>query len=195
MPTEDINETLGKVVLRIVGNEFEGNANRVIRFIQENPGCHLRQIKNELKVSVGTVQYHLNKLEKMGNLTFNRYGSYKCYFPIGVFKESQKDLLKILSQETAREILMFIIEQKNPTQTDIVNKVGISNASINWHIKKLISLKVIDEIKEGKYKRYQIHDSPGYTLALLKNYYPNIWDMWSARLIELFLSLSSSERK
>jgi predicted transcriptional regulator len=48
---------------------------------------------------------------------------------------------------------MFIIEQNNPTQTDIVNKVGISNASINWHIKKLISLKVINELKEGKVQK------------------------------------------
>jgi Winged helix-turn-helix DNA-binding len=86
---------------------------------------------------------------------------------------------------------MFIIEQNNPTQTDIVNKVGISTAGINWHIKKLISLKVINELKEGKYKRYQIHSNPRYILALLKNYYSNIWDTWSTRLIDLFLSLSS----
>jgi predicted transcriptional regulator len=183
------------MVCWIVGNEFEGNANRVIRFIQDNPGCHLRQIKKELKLSLGTVQYHLDRLEKMGTLTSSRYGSYKCYFPCGVFRESQKDLLQILNHETTREILMFIIEQNNPTQTDIVNKVGISNASINWHIKKLISLKVIDELKEGKYKRYQIHSNPRYILALLKNYYPNIWDTWSTRLIDLFLSLSSKEEK
>src|ERR1700693_2292703 len=52
------------MVCWIVGNEFEGNANRVIRFIQDNPGCHLRQIKKELKLSLGMVQYHLDRLEK-----------------------------------------------------------------------------------------------------------------------------------
>jgi predicted transcriptional regulator len=178
-----------------VGNEFEGNANRVIRFIQDNPGCHLRQLKKELKLSLGTVQYHLDRLDKMGNLTSSRYGSYKCYFPSGVFGESQKDLLKILSQETTREILVFIIEQNNPTQTDIVNKVGISNASINWHIKRLITLKVIDEMKEVKYKRYRIHGDLRYILALLKNYYPNIWDTWSNRLIYFYRYLIRRKNK
>ena len=52
------------MVCWIVGNEFDGNANRVIRFIQDNPGCHLRQIKKELKLSLGMVQYHLDRLEK-----------------------------------------------------------------------------------------------------------------------------------
>jgi hypothetical protein len=33
-----------------------------------------------------------------------------------------------------------------------------------------------------------------YIGILLKNYYPNIWDKWSNRLAEMFLSLSSSKK-
>jgi DNA-binding transcriptional ArsR family regulator len=97
-----------------------------------------------------------------------------------------------LNQETAREILMFIIERKNPTQSDIVNKIGISAASVNWHVRRLIAFKIIDELREGKYKRYQLYDldDSKYIVALLKNYYPSIWDKWSNRLAEMFLSLS-----
>jgi predicted transcriptional regulator len=54
-----------------------------------------------------------------------------------------------LNQETAREILMFIIERKNSTQSDIVGKIGISAASANWHVKRLIAFKIIDEVREG----------------------------------------------
>ena len=169
-----------------------GNGHRVLHFIQENPGCYLRLINRELKVSIGTVQYHLAKLEKMGKITANRYGLYKYYFPIGIFQENQKNVLQILSQETARGILMVIIEQKNPTQKDIINRIGISSAAINWHIRRLISLNIIYEIRDGKYKRYQLHVDHKYIVGLLRNYYPNIWDKWSNRLIELFLSLSSS---
>jgi predicted transcriptional regulator len=43
----------------------------------------------------------------------------------------KKEILQILGQETARQILMFIVEQKSPTQTDIVKSVGISAASVN----------------------------------------------------------------
>jgi predicted transcriptional regulator len=179
--------------LLIVKNELEeGNVIRVLHFIQENPGCHLRLIKRELEISIGTVQYHLAKLEKIGKITANKYGLYKYYFPVGMFEKNQKDLLQVLSQETTREILMVVIEQKNPTQKDIVRRIGISSAAVNWHIRRLINLNIINETREGKYKRYQLAVDHKYIVGLLRNYYPNIWDKWSNRLVELFLSLSSN---
>jgi predicted transcriptional regulator len=176
-------------------NGLEGNIDKVLRFIQEKPGCHLRQIKKEVHISMGTAQYQLARLEKIGKITSTKKGLYKFYFPSGIFQDNEKDILQVLSQETAREILMFIIERKNPTQLDIVGKIGISSASANWHVKRLIAFKIIDEVREGKYKRYQLHDfdDSKYIVALLKNYYPGIWDKWSNRLAEMFLSLSMGD--
>ena len=91
---------------------------------------------------------------------------------------------------------MLIIERQSPTQTDIVNIIGISAASVNWHIGHLIKFKLIEEIKEGRYKRYQLRDresSSRYITELMRNYYPSIWDKWSNRLAEIFLSLSKGE--
>jgi predicted transcriptional regulator len=175
--------------------ELEGDIyGKVFDFIQQNPGCHLRQIKNEIGMSMGSVQYQLSKLEKRGRITSIRHGLYKFYFLSGIFHDNEKDILQVLSQETARQILLFIIEQKNPTQTDIANTIGISAASVNWHIRRLIGFKLIYEIKDGRYKRYELtggsRDYSKYIVDLLKNYYPSIWNSWSNRLAEMFLSLS-----
>jgi predicted transcriptional regulator len=175
--------------------ELEGNTDKVLRFIQVKPGCHLRQIQKELDISIGAVQYQLARLEKMRRITSARRGSYKFYFPYGIFKDNEKNILQVLSQETARKILMFIIERKNPTHTDIVNSIGISAASVNWHVGRLITFKIVYGTKERKYTRYQLSDSADskYIVALLKNYYPVIWDKWSSRLAEMFLSLSKGD--
>jgi predicted transcriptional regulator len=179
--------------------ELEGDDmySKVLVYIQQNPGCHLRRIKNEIGMSMGSVQYQLFRLEKRGRITSIRRGLYKFYFLSGLFHDNEKDILQILNQETAREILLFVIEQKNPTQTDIVNSMGISAASVNWHVRRLITLKMINEIKDGKYKRYQLtgsnSDNSKYIIGLLKNYYPRIWDNWSNRLGEMFLHLSRQE--
>ena len=178
----------------MVFDEVEGTAEKLLSFIQDNPGCHLRRIKRSMGISMGTVQYQLDKLEKLGRITSTRHGLYKHYFPIGLFKDNEKDILEVLTHETARKILMFILEQKNPTQTDIVNNVRISARSISWHVGSLIVLKIIREIRDGRYKRYQLDENNAkYILTLLRNYYPSIWDKWSMRIVELFLSLSSSE--
>jgi len=173
-------------------DESDDTVDKVLYFIQDNPGCHLRRIKREIGISMGTVQYHLHKLEKMGRVTSTRRGLYKYYFPAGLFRENQKEILEVLTHETARKILMFIIEQKSPTQTDIVNSVRISARSISWHVGRLIALKMIREIKDGKYKRYQLQDDAKDVLTLLRSYYPSVWDKWSMRVVEMFLSLSSS---
>lgn len=173
-------------------DESDDTVDKVLCFIQDNPGSHLRRIKREIGISMGTVQYHLHKLEKMGRVTSSRRGLYKYYFPAGLFRENEKEILEVLTHETARKILMFIIEQKSPTQTDIVNSVRISARSISWHVGRLIALKMIREIKDGKYKRYQLQDDAKDILTLLRSYYPNIWDKWSMRVVEMFLSLSSS---
>jgi len=173
-------------------DESDDTVDKVLFFIQDNPGCHLRRIKREIGISMGTVQYHLHKLEKIGRVTSTRRGLYKYYFPAGLFRENEKEILEVLTHETARKILMFIIEQKSPTQTDIVNSVRISARSISWHVGRLIALKMIREIKDGKYKRYQLQDDAKDILTLLRSYYPNVWDKWSMRVVEMFLSLSSS---
>ena len=174
-------------------DESEPTIDKVLSFIQTNPGSHLRRIKREMDVSMGTAQYHLDKLEKMGKITSTRRGLYKYYFPSGLFKKNEKDILEVLTHETARKILMFIMEQKNPTQTDIVNNVRISSRSISWHVGRLVALKVISEIKDGKYKRYELQDDARVIITLLRNYYPSVWDKWSIRIVEMFLSLSSRQ--
>ena len=165
----------------------------MIQFVQGNPGCHLRRIRNELGISMGTAQYHLDRLEKAGKLTSNRHGLFKYYFPAGVFQDNEKNLLEVLSHETARDIMIFIIERKNPTQTDIVDRIGVSAASVSWHVRRLTDLGIISEIKEGKYKRYKLEGDPKDLVSLMKNYYPSLWDRWSNRLAEMFLSLSRGE--
>lgn len=186
-------EWVGSLLSKV--NGLEGNIDRVLHFIHKKPGSHLRQIKKELHISMGTAQYQLARLEKIGKITSTKKGLYKYYFPSGIFQDNEKHILQVLNQETAREILMFIIERKNPTQSEIVNKFGISAASVNWHVKRLIAFRIIDEVREGKYKRYQLHDLDysKYIVALLKNYYPGIWDKWSDRLAEMFLSLSRGD--
>jgi predicted transcriptional regulator len=143
---------------------------------------------------MGNIQYQLEKLEQLGKVTSTRRGFYKYWFPAGLFKENEKEILEVLTHETARKILMCILERKCPSQSDIVCNVGFSARSVGWHVGRLIDLDIIRVFKDGKYKRYQLHESdPKYIITLLKNYYPNIWDKWSIRVVEMFLSLSDSK--
>jgi len=179
----------------VVVGELNENTQRVLQFIQENPGCHLRWIKRDLNLSMGTVQYHLDPLERMGRIVSEKQSLHRFYFPVGSFVTLERNILKILNQDTAREILLLIIEKNHPTQTEIANGIKITPATANWHLKRLIDFGIISEEKEGKFKKYRINGSHNNVIKLLQNYHSSMWDKWSNRLAELFLSASSKEDK
>lgn len=168
---------------------------RVFQYVVEHPGCYLRQIRRALVISMGTTQYHLGWLEKTGRVTSSKRGLFKYYFAAGTFQPNEKILLEVLSHETTREILLLIIERGNPTQSDIAETIGLSGPSASWHLRRLAESHVITEVRDGKYKRYQLRGDPHQFVSLMKTYFPSLWAMWSDRLAEMFLSLSSEGKK
>ena len=178
-----------------MNDESNTNSGKVLQFIQENPGSHLRRIMRELEMSMGTIQYHLNLLEKQGKISSERQNFHKYYFPIGLFGQNERDILKILNQDTAKEILMIILERKEPTQSEIAETIKISSAAVSWHVKRMKKHGLIKEIQDGKSKRYLLAIKPQYVISLMKNYHPNIWSKWSNRLAEIFLSISMENDK
>lgn len=172
-----------------------GSEIKISSYIRNNPGCYLRQIKKEVKLSMGTIQYHIDRLENKGAITSIRSGLYKHYFSTGKFKDNEKDIIKFLSQGIVREIIMLVLEKGNPTQTEIAKSIRISPPSTNWHLKRLIEANLLDEQKDGRFKRYTIkkESDSQYILEFIKNYYPTIWDNWSDRLVKIFLSLSTNK--
>jgi len=177
----------------------QDNSLRVLNFIKESRGCHFRRIKKELGLSMGTIQYQLSKLEKDEKIISVTKGFYKFYYPSGLFQEHEKEILQILSHNSLRNLLLYIIEKKNPTKGEIASHMDISYSSTNWHIERLISYGVITEKKDGKFIRYSINNSE-YSkipeiIRLLQNYYKGVWDRWANRLAEIFLLLSDEDKK
>lgn len=171
------------------------NEERIVQFIGDHPGCYLREIRRNLKISMGSAQYNLYQLENRGRVVSVKRGIHKFFFLKGIFGDYEKNLLQILNRVTSRKILMVIVEQKNPTQSDIVQHVGISHASLHRYIDQLKRFNIIKEASDGRYKRYELlgKNSTDLILALFKNYYSNIWIKWSERLTEMYLAMSQDD--
>jgi len=176
-----------------VNDNQNDNTQKILQFIQKNPGCHLREIKRVLDMSMGTIQYHLNLLEKEGKIISEKQHLYKNYFAAGMFKQNEKNILNVLKIETSRDIIMFIIEKSSPTQSEIVEKLDLSAASVSWSLSRLIESGMIGERKDGKFKRYYMLEDPKNVVSLMKNYHSNMWTNWSTRLAEMFLTFSKED--
>lgn len=166
---------------------------QVLEFIKVHPGTHLREIKRELNLAMGVLQYHLQVLEKERRIVSRRRGLYKRFYPILVFDDEQLEILNVLSQETERDLLLYLIQHPDATQKDLSIFAEISPASINWHMRRLIDARLVDARHDGLHVRYVVKGNHVEILALLKSYHPMVWERWADRLADVLLGISDKE--
>jgi predicted transcriptional regulator len=141
---------------------------------------------------MGVVQYHIYKLEKEGGIVSRRRGLYKRFYPNVKFDESQLEILDILSQETERDILLYLIRNPEAIQKELSEYVGTSPASINWHMRRLSRTGLVETKRVGPNVRYFVRGDHREILALLQSYHPMIWERWADRLAEVLIDISES---
>jgi predicted transcriptional regulator len=169
----------------------EQKSDIVLDFVRLNLGSYLRKIKKELNISIGTTQYQLDRLEKMGKIVSLKKPFYRSYYVASIRNYHYKTIMAVLIHERIGEILLYIIESGTPIQYDILKNVGITRPSVMWHLHRLINMNIIEELKHGKFKRYQLAGEnrermTGYILEIMEKYYPSLWDRWSSRITEFF---------
>ena len=166
---------------------------QIYNFIEKNPGAHLRMITRELQLGMGATQHHLDVLEKSGRIKSRRINVYRHYYVVEVL-ETEHHILAFLRQETARDILVYLLEHPRSTQSDIVKFKGFSAPTISWHMSRLEEAGLIRSVKEGRTMKYTIIDSQNIAAAL-KTYHTNIWDKLLSRFAELFIQISSDNKE
>lgn len=173
-------------------NLVKSNRDKVYEYILTNPGSYFRQIKKELRMGTGDLQYNLYMLEKGGMITSKRYGLYKHFFPNKNFGEKQKDVLSILSQESPRNILLFLTGNPGTNQKDIASFIKTSSPTALWYLRKLEGLGLVWSRRQGKEVRYYATISSDEISSLLKTFSPKMWDRWADRLADTLASFDKA---
>lgn len=169
------------------------NRKRIYDYIKKNPGAHLRMITRELEMGMGATQHHLDILEKSGKVRSKRINIYRHYYAVEVL-EAEHNILAFLRQETAMDILTYLMEHPKSTQSDLIHFKGFSAPTISWHMTRLEEAGLVSSIKEGRTTRYAIVDMQNVSAAL-KTYHPSVWDKLLNRFADLFLELSSGKEE
>ncbi|MGI0092507.1 MAG: winged helix-turn-helix transcriptional regulator, partial [Nitrosotalea sp.] len=141
------------------------NRTRIYNYIKKNPGAHLRMITRELDTGMGATQHHLDILEKSGKVKSRRINIYRHYYVVEVL-DAEHNILAFLRQETAMDILTFLMEHPKSTQSEIINFKGFSAPTISWHMTRLEQAGLVSSMKDGRTTRYTITDMQSISMAL-----------------------------
>jgi predicted transcriptional regulator len=145
------------------------NRLEIYGFIKGNSGIHFRGICDGLGLSVGTVQYHLNVLERSGLIISHKDGQNKRYFESNVFQKSDIETISLLRHGTTAIILTILVHNVEVLHKDLAHYLGISSQGLSWQMSQLKKTGLINAEKIGVNVRYSLNhgDSVASVLKML----------------------------
>ena len=132
---------------RVLDNYTRG---QIHGYILANPGGHFSSIKAALDLNNGTLAYHLQRLqtERLVKSAFD--GTHRRFYPAGMkVPEPVKDGLT----EVQRMIVSLTIERPGISQRELGSLMGLSPATVNFHIERLAAKGVVRRERAGMRNR------------------------------------------
>jgi DNA-binding transcriptional ArsR family regulator len=124
---------------------------KIHQYIKQNPGLHLRELARALNLTFFNLNYHIRYLEKLDMIKIKKDDFYTRVYPRDSFGFEEKKIMDFIRRKTPRHIIMCIVAYPAITQNEIAEHLEKHPTTIEYHLKKLIELGVVEkaEIKEG----------------------------------------------
>ncbi len=130
----------------------------IVDAVTKTPGIHLRGLAESLDVAVSTLEYHCYQLVRTGHLNTRDTGGFKAFYPAEGLDRRDKDVLYLLRQEAPRRICAHLLLHPKATPKDLKQVLGLSGATLSFHLNKLRDAGLIDEEPSGRTKLLWVID-------------------------------------
>ena len=153
---------------------------RVQDHVQATPGVHFNQLKRDLDLATGQVQYHLNRLVDDETLAVERVCGRAHYFD-PAFDAWERRTLAFLRRETAREIIVRLHAEGPMQPSRLTEELDLARSTVAWHVSNLTEADIL--IKSGGRPTSVRLAHPERTTTLLEAVSPSLPD----RLVDRFV--------
>jgi len=124
---------------------------QIYGYIVSHPGQHYNSMRQDLKVTNGTLSHHLRTLEMMGFIKSHREGVFKRFYPIEVSVPQDRG---VKLSDLQIQILEMVRSGSGPTQTDIAGRLDVTQQTVSYNIRTLSREGAIRMEKDGRNTRY-----------------------------------------
>ena len=115
----------------------------IYNFIQANPGAHLRRISSALSISIGSAQYHLDRMVNGELLETEKDSKYKRFYVARRFSEIEKQVIALLNRPTTRRIIKLLQRDGEIRHQVLACSLGVTSQAITWQVKLLRDQDII----------------------------------------------------
>jgi predicted transcriptional regulator len=181
---------MGKSTPETEENEKDNKkvAMKLISYINNNPGQHYNNILRALKLAPGTLQYHLNRMEREGKVIVVRDKFYSRYFPESMKHPIDRNIMVVLRQKIPRKLLLILLDNGERTGYELAESLKITKSTLSYYIRHLDKLDIINIEIDGREKRYSLKD-PKRIAQLIKKHKKSFADELVDRFVEVWVRI------
>lgn len=140
---------------------------RVSAYVRANPGATIMEVRNAVGIAWGTAVYHLERLERSGELVGERRGNHHRYFQANTPEARQRVGLSTLQQPNAYNLARAIAENPGIHQKGLCDGLGLNNPAASKHLRKLRDAGLVQAHRISRYVVYEPTDRLHSTLDLM----------------------------
>ncbi|UCC93240.1 MAG: carboxypeptidase regulatory-like domain-containing protein [Thermoplasmata archaeon] len=119
---------------------------RIYEFVCQNPGVNYSAIKDQFKLTNGTVTYHLSMLERQEFIRAKQDGIYKRYFA----NNGGPSASEVEPMSLQLTIAKTIREHPGMTQKEIAKHLGSSKQLVSYHIRRMKKEGQLETRRDGR---------------------------------------------
>ncbi|MFU1782243.1 winged helix-turn-helix transcriptional regulator [Haloarcula japonica] len=161
---------------------------RIYRHIESNPGVHFRELTRALDLATGQVQYHLARLDRVNSESVNG----RTHYYTSSFDAWERHAIAFLRRETARDILVTLIERGTAHPGEVADHLDIARSTLEHHLNGLVEYDIVEKRRDSGRVTLALC-RPDLTVELLAAVDPTAPDRLSDRFTRLLDRLFESE--
>ena len=157
---------------------------QIRRHVRSNAGIHFNELVRESAFAPGQVQYHVHRLLDEDELVRNEFYGRTHYYP-PTYDEWERAALAMFRRETAREIVLYLIEHEPASPAVIADTLDIARSTLEHHLTRLVEHAIAEKRYDRQNRVSIVLANPERTGELLSVVEPTVPD----RLLDRFTRL------
>jgi len=130
---------------------------RIYKFVEKNPGVHLRELQRTLKIPLSSLEYHLNYMVRKKVIFREKDGRYRRYYVKQLDAEDKK-ILSALRQKRMREIVFVILSSKKEKYQVLLKHLRIPPSTLSLYLKYLVDRNILKRQRIDHENIYTVQD-------------------------------------
>mgnify|MGYP001277217765 CR=1 FL=1 len=163
---------------------------KVYSEIVKSPGLHFREIQRRTNLATGALQYHIDYLKKKNFIFDKKEGKFSRFYSNQETNQVDQEIMNLLRQDQVRKIVLILLQKKRISLTNLKKETSMSTSTLNFHLSKLITSKIVEQ-KKINFKEYYLIKNKLPIIELLYSYRESFLDT----LVDNFLDIWEKDLK